>query len=385
MATLASATRREDTLPLVTEVQSWSDWFATPAYYLASYATDPICYAKEFWWRAKIVDDVYPDASNIEKCARRVFLGICATGCVVMSPLAILGLALRPLAIYLQSQPFRYLHGRGLEKPLGDEFTMHSWNILGVRAENVITDGGASPIQFRIDRIANEILNKNANLNCLYEVFDIQTAKALYRRLEPYYAHFYFHMGARTIGVPSGMMVISNLKINNPEFHPFSQDMLDDRAQYSGKGIFKMGLGAGRASVYSTHLQHSEICIEPTDGEKLAKRVEMAMIVNLMERDPADAVILTGDLNSSAQEFRDYEWEADFGAVDNEITWDGDAWCAGLTGKQPSPPLKFDYTRVFREKGAVLEREIVPNGFDGTRYKDEALSDHRALFCRIKV
>ena len=387
MAALAPTDSRvlPSVLPQTRDILPFSDRCATALYFAGSILTSPVCTARKLLYESKVINEVYPDASNAERFARKFFLIASASGCMVLSPFAILGIGARILAIYMQTEPFRYLKGRGVEKPLEEDFTMRSWNILGIGAGYNITDGGAPSIESRIDRIATDIITKAADLNCLYEVFDIQTARALYRRLADDYTHFYFHMGAKAVGVSSGIMVVSKLKINNPQFHAFSREMLDARGQHSGKGVFKMGLGNGRVSVYSTHLQHSEVCAEPSDGEKIAKQAEMAMIVDLMKNDSAGTIVLTGDLNTSAQEFREYGWTDDFGEVDDEPTWGGDMWCSQFAQKQCSPPLKLDYTRIFRGKGTILDKKIIPDEFDGTCYSYKALSDHLAIDCLIKV
>src|SRR5207302_2011714 len=118
-----------------------------------------------------------------------------------------------------------------------------SWNICCTGAGFSISDGGVVPWKERIDEIAAKIVQTNADLNCLYETIDVQSAFYLYDKLKGQgYRHFYFNMGPRAIGPASGMFVSSKYQIKNPEFTPFSVDTLVGRTKAISKGVFTFDL-----------------------------------------------------------------------------------------------------------------------------------------------
>jgi hypothetical protein len=126
-----------------------------------------------------------------------------------------------------------------------------------------------TPSSFRLDEIIKKL---DADVNCLYEVFDVITASYLSKELKKKgYSHFYYNIGANALGVSSGLFVASRYAIADPQFTPFSKTTLAGRTKFANKGVFAFSLiekkGAKRktlARIHATHLSHSEKPDSPT-------------------------------------------------------------------------------------------------------------------------
>lgn len=382
-------------------VETWAsshdgvrDRIASAAYRAASYLTDPICKAHELFRRLYLVDHLNGESSQIANLVRKLVLsaGIAASVSVgIFTTLP--GIALRYCASQIQNTPYDYSIDPQIEKKLPPDriFSLLSWNICSAHAGYSITDGGVMPGSFRIDRIVDRILEKGADVNCLYEVFDVNTAWYLVEKLKKKgYGHFYFNFGARNIGVTAGIFVASKYRIENPQFTPFSQDLLVGRTKHCAKGIFEFDLmskGKSFAKIFTTHLQHSEQPAFPTSEEVEGRKKQMVIIATKANAIRDRCVLVTGDLNLDDREFRHSFWKTRFAKKDDFTThtWGGDGFCATLVGKEISPPLNLDHTMALTGSVRDLQTTIVETGFDGTVFKEAALSDHSGLYSQITV
>lgn len=366
----------------------------------ASRLTDPICKSHELFRRLYVVDALHPSASKAANWARKFFLflglvGAAAIAIVTTAP----GIALRGLASFLQKEPFIYVRGRGGEKTLPSDrtFSLLSWNICCTAGGYSISDGGVMPWSYRIEDICDKILEKDADVNCLYETFDTGSAFYLCEKLkEKGYAHFYFNIGPKAIGVSSGIFIASKYAIGNPEFTPYPQDMLVGRTKFAAKGLFAFDLqskGSSFARVHATHLQHSEECAYPTDEEKTARQRQMGIIVSKAKGVRNKCVVITGDLNLNDEEYRSSFWQARFEKGDRfadpdktqGMTWGGDEFCARMVGKRHSPAMNLDHTAVMGGTARAIRTDLVKTGFDAARFTREGLSDHAGLFSEISI
>ncbi len=329
-----------------------------PIFLAASYLTDPICKSHEFYRRIYVVNHL------VKKFF--LLLGIIACSCLASLTTAP-GIALRGIACYLQKKPFT-CRERKAAAEASRTFSLLSWNICCVNGGYPISDGGVMPWTFRIDKIIHKILERNADVNCFYEVFDIQTALRICNAMEPKgYTQFYFNIGPKPIGVSSGMMIASRYRLYNPEFTPFPQETLVGRTKYAAKGVFSFDVGKV-AHVCATHLQHSEEPFYPTKEEKIARRKQMEVV--LEKKAPNQCNIITGDFNEEIPTSRF-----------TGKTWGGDAFCAQMVGKRVSPPMNLDGTLIMH--GTIIQMSLVETGYDATSFKSEALSDHAGLYTVI--
>lgn len=371
--------------PTIAQDTTPSSW-ENAAFTAASYLTDPICKAHELFRRVSLVDSLNPDSWRMTKLFQKAALLLGTGFCffVNLPPLLLFlpGMAIRFLASNLQSRPF--LHWAGRAKALSDKpesFSLLSWNICCIGAGYAISDGGVMPWPFRIDLLAAKILEQKADVVCLSEVFDIKTASALYDAMKDEYAHFYVHIGPRTIGPSSGLFIASKYELNNPNFTAFPKEMLDGRAKKTEKGVFSFDV-AGFATVLTTHLQHSEEPQFPKIEEETARRQEMELIMEKVESVAAGrAVIVTGDLNLDPKELKASAWSQWFQQTDNlPPTWGGDEFCAKLAGrKRFSTERTLDYTLLKNGTAKEIKTTVVETGYVASKFKRLALSDHLGI------
>lgn len=345
----------------------------------ASYLTDPICLAREAYIEAQV-----------SEVASKIFLYLAAVFYAALAVFTTLpGIALRGAATWIRAQPFSHEAGAG--KHLADnQFTLLSWNVCCVGAGYSITDGGVVPWKERIDQIAAKIIEKNGDVNCLYELMDLNAALYLKEKLkEAGYTHFYYNIGPQGFGVSSGMMVVSKFKAAEAQFEAFPKDTLVGRTKFCNKGVFSFDLlsqGRPFARIFSTHLQHSELPEFPTSEEVEAREAQMRIIVDKISRVRDRCLIVTGDLNLDEQEYQAAKWRSSF-VRGNPIvgTWGGDAFCANLEGKPVSKALTLDYTLAWQGTVEAVVNSLVETGYSATEYRKDALSDHSGILSVIRL
>lgn len=351
---------------------------------VASYLTNPICLARESFIEAQV--------QTVDRVAKKIFLYLSA---VFFSFLALFttvpGVALRGMASWMQPQPFLVQTSDNKKVlPENRSFTLLSWNVCCVPAGYSITDGGVIPWKERIDAIAKKIIEKNSDVNCLYELFDLDAALYLKEKLkEAGYTHFYYNIGPQGIGVSSGMMVASKYETDSPEFDPFPKSTLVGRTQFCNKGVFSFDLmsnGRSFARIFSTHLQHSELPEFPTSEEVQARASQMQIIVDKISRLRDRCLVLTGDLNLDEQECQNSGWRTSFvrgNPIEN--TWGGDEFCANLENKPVSRPMTLDYTFFWQDSGAAIVNSALETGYLASVYQKQAMSDHLGILSEIQL
>lgn len=361
---------------------------------IASYLTDPVCKSHEYFRRIQVVEALNPKAIAIANLARKFFLCL---GLVIFASLAVVttlpGIAFRSVGSHLQKNPYIHVQGDSEPKilPPDHSFSLLTWNICCVGAGYAISDGGVVPWSFRIDAIIDKIVEKNADVNCLYETFDTKSAFYIYEKLKQHgYNHFYFNIGPKAIGVSSGILVASKYTIQNPEFTQFPQDALVGRAKNAAKGVFGFDLESSRrqfARIYSTHLQHSEQPEFPTDEEIEARKRQMQIIIDKVNTVRDRSVIVTGDLNLDDKEYNASLWHARFQKGDDfeEKTWGGDEFCASLVDKPVSGPLNLDHTMILNGTARSIHTQLLQTGYNSAVFNEKALSDHCGLLSIIQI
>jgi len=367
----------------------WESWCKETALRTASYLTDPVCKSRELWMRCQVVKDLHPDAYRVTNLFRQtVFLsGVAACGLAAVV-CTLPAMALRYAVCRLQQQPYICRKGTAAEKEVQNAtFSLLSWNICYTQAGFEITDGGVISSPERIQALSDKILEQDADVVCLYEVFDINTALYLYEQLKGRYAHFYFSMGPRVVGPPSGIFGATKFAVENPHFQAFPKEALDGRAKNCEKGIFSFDI-KNCARVFATHLQHSEICAKPTPEEEKARRDEMEIMMELVDKPGRTrGRVIVGDLNMDDKEFDAATWRNRVvkGDTYTEKTWGGDGYCAGLVGKEASGPLNLDHNMIVEGTARSITTRLVSTGFKGDVLNKGALSDHQGLFSEIHV
>lgn len=372
----------------------WRDQIATECFRYASYLTDPVCSARESYWRAEVVFELGREDYSVQNFARKFFLWarMLAWGALAFAT-TLPGALLRFLGSLIQSEPFlSECTGEGKTLPEDGTFTMLSWNVCATAAGFSITDGGVLPWEDRIDEIVEKIAEKDADVNCLYETFDTHSAFALAKKLKPQgYAYFYYNIGPRVIGVNSGIFVASKYEISQPEFTPYPDETLVGRTKYATKGLFAFNLKSGErefARIHATHLQHSEIPGNPEPDEVAGRKVQMEIVMEKVRQVRDKAVIVTGDLNMEDQEFSSYFWRELFvknDHFDGQKTWGGDRFCAELMEKEVSSELDLDHTLLAEGTAESIYTTLVETGYNDSEFRADALSDHAGLYSEITL
>jgi hypothetical protein len=373
----------------------WRDRVAETCFTLASILTDPACKVREYFRRITVVDTLHPTDSKMANLARKLSLTFSMGGyaglAVVTTPPSFV---LRALATHLEREPFLSLTTgeEGKTLPPDTSFSLYSWNVCCIGGGYSITDGGVVPSPERIDEIIEKIIRQDADVNCLYEVFDIQTAHRIAEKLKNHgYSEFYFNIGKPTMyGLTSGILVASKYKIQKPEFTAFPKDMLVGRTKNVAKGVFAFDLdsqGHSFARIHATHLQHSEQPISPTKDELAARKRQMELIVEKIKTVRDRSIVVTGDLNLDDREYQSSSWNSLFQKGDRYqgFTWGGDAFCARLVGKPVSGPLNLDHTMIVSGTAQAISTSLVDTGYNPEVFTQEALSDHLGLFSTITV
>jgi len=369
------------------------DWGKAAAFEAASYLTDPACKSHEFFRRLFVVDALNPTASKIEIWARQFFLlcGLVAS-LLVASVATLPGIVLRSVVAQLEITPFIHYRGKAAEQSLKNRmFSLFCWNACGVSGGYAISDGGVVPWAFRIDEVVQKVRDQDADVVCLYEIFDIQTALILYEKMKHEYAHFYFNIGPRAVGVSSGMFVASKFEIENPEFIAFPKETLVGRTKNAEKGLFAFDIKSedkSFARIFTTHLQQSEECAYPTDEEKEARRQEMEIVMAKVDQVKNRAIVVAGDLNLDDEEYKASSWHTRFRKGDQfgeQKTWSGDEFCARMVGKRISPPLNLDHTMIVEGSAEGIVTTLVETNYNPAEFKEDVTSDHLGLYSVIWV
>ncbi|MBI5345744.1 MAG: hypothetical protein HZB76_01185, partial [Chlamydiae bacterium] len=363
---------------------------------ISSYLLDPFSNGYGLFRRIQVIDALHPKSFKIVNFVRKIFLALeilfLELGSIITTPL---GIATKNLACYLHPKPFHFL-GNLKPKAISDNFSLRSSNLCGSDPAHCITDGGVMPWPFRIDHWIKKIREKSEDIVCLFEIFDIQIAEKLKNELKDKYAHFFFNMGPKVLGINSGIFVACKFDVLDFNFSPFPKNALVGRTKNVEKGFFRFE--TSNAIIYASHLQHSEAPEHPTDEEIKARKVEMDIILDDMKKHIGDKpIILTGDLNLDDSEYNNSSWKKYFQRIppaENYPSWGGDEFCAKLVGKNPSGPINLDYTLLLIKNpateqainvGKILSTSLEQDGFNPKIFQDDPtiISDHKALCSEI--
>lgn len=367
---------------------------------IASYLNDPVCKVREYFYTFYTLNQTCE--STWQKVLKAAYLSLGIISCSLLTPFATpFGLALRGIVVSVESKPYIYLEKscKGKRLPEDRKITLVSHNECYVPGGYSITDGQVTPSsdKSRIDENIKKIKELDPDIVCLFEVSDIFDAEYIASKL-PDYPFIIPVAGLRAIGPSSMLWIGSKYEIakDSIEFIPFEKGTeLSGRASYSQKGflsfdIKNQGEKAPFATIISTHLQHSEIPAKPEESEILSRVAEMNKIVKKIQSkiNRGLDVIFTGDLNQEEEELNKFfdlskiDWLRRDDSVKGIPTWGGDEWCANLMGKPSSGPLVLDYTFIAGKARGICTK-IIETNYSGSKFRQEATSDHFLLFSTI--
>ena len=408
----------------------------------ASYLTDPICKAREYFVRSRMLEEL-PTASPrisdfvtyvsklpccsflsqdehvkwIEYCYLRI--GACA--------LMALGSITAPVGIVLRAMTnCTFLHYKGsfsAKERDKNQFSHLLRNICGIKGGYDIEEGAQMPIRDdlnypendRLDRLIMQFKEHDPDVLCLNEVYDINDAHYIVHALRHRYAHFIIHCGSRTVGPNSGLFFASKFAVTDAQFLPFPKDMLIDKAKQCEKGVLVVDIEDSQGvigTIALTHAQHSDQVQHSSPAEKQARIEECRFIQQYLE--DKDRVVWTGDLNMTDEEMTELSNEDFYKQltktvhyVDNkenaQFTWGGDSWYVRFGNKTADSPTfptssdrlkpreisagcNLDHTMV-SENTMSIESFLVEDAisYDPDKITRESLSDHRGLWSIIDL
>ena len=202
-------------------------------------------------------------------------------------------------------EDYTYKAGEARSKTLSKQspcFSLLNFNICFLPGSLPLLFGGMTPWDIRVDKIAARILQIDADIICLEEVFVEEAAEKLYTLLKNKYAHFYINIGPRNFGfsqesagLGSGLFVASKLKIDNPKFILFK-----NTNYHVNRGSFDFSItqdGKEFAHVYTTHLEAFSVPPGPEFRKQQLEEILANMEVSSATHGDNSAIILCGDLN----------------------------------------------------------------------------------------
>jgi exonuclease III len=203
----------------------------------------------------------------------------------------------------LSKQPvllYTYVPGQQEDKKLPENRTLKimNWNVCFFGDLVPMLFGGVRPYVDRVDAVVRTIINSDADIVCLQEIFSLKGGDALVEKLKPHYAHFYTKIGPRVIGfsnenqgIPSGLFVASRYPLKNVEFVPFTAEQTPSNRAY---GVFAADICTEQESLarlLATHLQPG------SSTEDIAYRAkQMTVVRSNMEQSQLNA-FACGDFN----------------------------------------------------------------------------------------
>lgn len=368
------------------------------AFLAGSILTQPWCDAKQCIDMILTVDWLNPTSFEVANLARKFFLVLEAVWWAGVGLLTTLpGIILRAIAAGCEETPFVFYQGKASPKvlPSNQTFSLLSWNVCGVGAGYTITDGGVLPREYRLDSIVSEMEKVNADVVCLYEVFDVVTGQYFVDKLKKKkngYNHFYWNIGAAPggIGCTSALLVASKYEVDNPQFIPFSKDTLVGRTKWAEKGLFAFDLKSGGNKFITcicTHPQQSEMPSHHTQEEETGRAAQFQVIADIAKQ-VVGPLVIAGDFNAEKDEIEKnpyFKTNMTEGHV-NKVgpTWGGDELCATWEGKQVSKAQDIDHVYEQGVKGLVTTIPFDTH-FNAKVFKEEAISDHWALHSLVTL
>jgi len=363
---------------------------ADDLYALGSYLTDPICFAHKHFAYFYLSNDnqIYPPEHPVNTTVFKIVSLIKAFSAFILGiPLGAMGIVCRFLAKVIAPHNFSYQKGEGIEISLSRKSKIFKWNICGIGGGYPILQNGLSPWEERLEDIVGKIKEQNAEVVFLEEVYDRALAQSLIKELKRKYAHFYYNIGAKSIGAPAGQFVASRVPIEDPEYIAFPMSTTIGRIKFVGKGVF--AFKSNDYAFYHSHMQHSEDPSKPTVQEKVARRVQSKIIEKLMLQRENDRTVnfFLGDLNMSEDELsgnpilQHFQSPCKIGAHTyfpiEEIT------IKNLSYEQAKRKAgRIDYTRIGKSSGKKLRTRVVK----GFSFKPgQNISDHHGLVSEIDV
>lgn len=355
---------------------------------LSDYLSQPVYNMMQNYQMIRFTDAFYPDRRAVYKLALKVVYAVAVVVWAITLLFSTLpALFFKVIGSYMLDRSFIQARGTApVQKLEGKQrvFTLLTWNVCCLPGHSPAS--GIFPAAERTSRIADKVIEQNADVVVLSEVFDNPTATTFSEKLAGFgYAHFFFHIDKhrKLCGLPSGLFVASKFDVANPQFTPFTKNNQIER------GVFAFDLmseGSRFARICTTHLSDSDVPASPRKEEVAVRQQQMEEVLKQLPEEPT-CTVLAGDLNLDEVEMGNAPWgnRLDTGKVTGEKTWGGDRACAVVTGGRGSGPCNLDHALLVKNKAADIRTDVREVGFDGAHLNKTALSDHALLYSIIRL
>jgi len=265
-----------------------------------------------------------------------------------------------------------------------------NWNVCFFPESLSLLFGGVLPWEDRIVGVANQIIESDADIVCLQEVFSRESAEKLYHLLEKEYAYFYINIGLKPfgfntdmIGLSSGLFVASKVKIENPQCILFQKT-----PSIRGYAFFSMEI-PNIGNLITTHLNPGNDPIDLIYREEQIR--EILMFIKTQQN--TNPVFLCGDLNieRNSSEYKE-AIEPNFIDSYQGKEWTclelRDYWWKAERNIEKFKSFGFSYESIDyylslkgRNTPMLTTHLILVND---PMHPEKALSDHQAMFSIIQ-
>lgn len=304
---------------------------------------------------------------------------------------------MRAIGFAFQKGGYTYVRGIASEKALNphDQVKVMTWNICGIAGGLTLDHGGVIQWRSRLNAIIEKIKTQDADVLILQEVYDTALAEAIIEQLQPYYTHFFMHLGPNILGSEGGCMLLSKCAV-----HKFTHTSFENNEWTLNRGFAVLELKTTPQDllpslrVIGTHLIHGD---DPLDKKNRMEQVSQ-MVSHLEQESIALPTVLAGDLNIE----RDLEegkilssrlhhgYRGSQPTCTNRLVAQWDSQARSVWGET------IDYISLFKSRSPegtrfpVIDEHVtiedchLVEAFDESYNTQTALSDHHGLVAVIK-
>ncbi|MBU6382705.1 MAG: hypothetical protein KGQ49_02295 [Verrucomicrobia bacterium] len=300
----------------------------------------------------------------------------------------------RSLGYYFQKNRMTHMRGSAAEQPLQQGHAkIMEWNIRGHGGGLHYSKGGVVHWSSRLPGIVEAVLKEEPDVIVLQEVYDTRLVEALYAHLEPFYAHFYAHLGANVWGEESGIMVIAKCAIHRFFHTDFTQT--EDQVQRSFETLeikASPDASAPCARILSTQLS-------PGRNASELRMDQISQILDTLAKEKLTLpTLLVGSLNVDRDNTEESAYLARYFShsyLDSEPTHSEELknqWAPIFEGQEESnsyislakrTPEGDVRTFPVRERGVRLGDSHLIRGFNKEYDTATATSDHHAVVTEL--
>jgi len=301
-----------------------------------------------------------------------------------------------PLALHLlayASQSKNYIHIRtDVPEIICHNPKIMTWNILGLPAGLNYTCGGQRPFRQRFPGIAEVIHREQPDTVILQEcMLDAKVTEMMIHEFKEEYAHFFIHNGPNTLGIESGLFIMTKNSVYDYSFTLFEKGVSWQKM----RGLSALKIKArpeDKLPAFAIIGAHLEPGSGPEDRD--VRKAQLAQIHHYAkELTDVPFVIFAGDLNINAVEPEGRQLEQVFKGIHK----DREPTCTNVFNKirypeDPSPDDEWidQIALILRNEGdaaknVIQSHKVIPvfNNKEGQPDSSVSLSDHNPLVATL--